>query len=162
VELIGWLFLAVLGIFGAAASRQLTDEFKAWTPWLIDRLVRRAVRQLPENQRERFSEEWHSHVTEVPGDVGKLIVAFGFLSASWKMGGSDNHPKLRKQIVEEEPKALPPVGSMRQLHNSVQSRQATGSCCDPKFRFFVALNSLWEPARIPTLALFESRAEWFV
>lgn len=83
--LIGVFFLAVLGIFGAAISRQLTDEFKAWTPWFINYLIQSAVRQLPENQRERFSEEWQSHVDEIPGEVGKLCVAFGYLQASWKM-----------------------------------------------------------------------------
>jgi hypothetical protein len=37
---------------------------------------------LPESQRRRFTEEWQSHVDEIPGEVGKLIVAFGFLRAS--------------------------------------------------------------------------------
>lgn len=83
--LIGWLFFAVLGILGAASARQLTDEFKAWTPWLIKRFIQRAVRQLPKNQRKRCMEEWQSMVDEIPGEVGKIIVAFGFLSAPQKM-----------------------------------------------------------------------------
>jgi lipopolysaccharide/colanic/teichoic acid biosynthesis glycosyltransferase len=85
VGLIGVFFLAVLGIFGAAISRQLTDEFKAWTPSLINYLIQRAVRQLPENQRKRREEEWRSHVEEIPGEVGKLIEALDCLRASWKM-----------------------------------------------------------------------------
>jgi len=32
-----------------------------------------------------FEEEWHSHVNEVPGDIGKLTVALGFLTAARKM-----------------------------------------------------------------------------
>jgi hypothetical protein len=63
-------------------GRQLADEFKAWTPRLIKYFIQRAVRRLPESQRKRFTEEWQSHVDEIPGEVGKLIVAFGFLRAS--------------------------------------------------------------------------------
>jgi len=67
---------------------------------------------LPENQRARYTEEWKSHVDQIPGEIGKLIDAFGFLAASWKMGNSADHAKLGREIVEEEPEALPPVGSM--------------------------------------------------
>jgi lipopolysaccharide/colanic/teichoic acid biosynthesis glycosyltransferase len=85
VELIGIFVLALLGIFGAAVSRQLTDEFKAWTPWLINCLIQRAVRQLPEKQRKLRDEEWRSHINDIPGEVGKLYCALGYLPASWKM-----------------------------------------------------------------------------
>ncbi|WGJ13439.1 sugar transferase [Methylocapsa sp. D3K7] len=90
MELIGRLILAILAILGAivgqAISRQLADEFKAWTPRLINTIIRCAVRQLPENQRERFAEEWQSHVDQIPGEIWKLKEAFGFLLASWNMG----------------------------------------------------------------------------
>jgi len=46
------VFLA--GIISTALSRVFADEFKAWTPWIIDRLVRRAVARLPRDQQERF------------------------------------------------------------------------------------------------------------
>jgi lipopolysaccharide/colanic/teichoic acid biosynthesis glycosyltransferase len=88
MELIGVLIFAVLGILAAAISKQLTDEFKAWAPWIIGRIIERAVRNSPEDLRERLAVEWPSHVQEVPGDVGKLIVAFGFLSASWKLSSA--------------------------------------------------------------------------
>jgi len=85
VGLIAACFFGVVGIFGAAVSRQLTDEFKAWTPWLINHIIQRAVRQLPENQQERCEEEWRSHINEIPGEVGKLISAMDLLRASWKI-----------------------------------------------------------------------------
>jgi lipopolysaccharide/colanic/teichoic acid biosynthesis glycosyltransferase len=72
-------------ILAAAMSRQLTDEFKAWVPWLVERLLQLAIAQLPEGQRQRFDEEWRSHINEVPGNVGKLLAALGFLSAARKM-----------------------------------------------------------------------------
>ena len=65
-----------------AVGRQLTREFTAWTPWIIERLIRRAVTKLPDPQRERFEEEWRSHIDEIPGDIGKLVAAIGFGSAA--------------------------------------------------------------------------------
>src|SRR5579864_8528161 len=73
------------GIIYAALSRQIADEFKAWTPWIVERLLSRAISQLPRSRRRRFEEEWRSHVNEVPGQIGKVVVALGFLSAARKM-----------------------------------------------------------------------------
>jgi lipopolysaccharide/colanic/teichoic acid biosynthesis glycosyltransferase len=88
LELIGTIALAVLAIIGAAASTQLSDEFKAWSPWVVRKVIQHAVRKLPENKRERFAEEWQAHVNEIPGDIGKLLAAFGFLSASRKLSSN--------------------------------------------------------------------------
>ena len=68
-----------------AVGRQLTREFTAWMPWIIERLIRRAVTKLPDPQRERFEEEWRSYIDEIPGDIGKLIAAIGFGSAARQM-----------------------------------------------------------------------------
>jgi hypothetical protein len=77
------LVRAVIGaIFVATMSRLLSDEFKAWGPCIIEHLICFAVRRLPAKYRKRFSEEWRSHITEVPGDIAKIIVAFGFIRAS--------------------------------------------------------------------------------
>lgn len=85
MALIAMTFLFVVGTLGTVFSRLLTDEFKAWIPGIIRVVIRRAVVQLPSAQQERFEEEWQSHVNEVPGDIGKLIVAVGFLMAACKM-----------------------------------------------------------------------------
>lgn len=82
MELIIGFIVAVLSIFAAALSRQLTDEFKAWTPWIIRQLVNCAVRRLGEEQRTRFEEEWLAHVNEIPGELGKIIAALGFVYAA--------------------------------------------------------------------------------
>jgi hypothetical protein len=88
VVLIGGLFLALLGILVTAISRQLADEFKAWTPWLIGHIIRRAVCQLPENERERFAEEWQSHVDD-PGRYWEANCQFWFF-----ISFSENGPHL--------------------------------------------------------------------
>jgi hypothetical protein len=83
--MIAAIALGVLAIVGAALSRQLADEFKAWTPWIAERLIRRAVRKLPQDQRDRCEEEWRSHVNDTPGELGKLLEAPGCVWASRRM-----------------------------------------------------------------------------
>jgi hypothetical protein len=99
MELLIGVVLAVLGIIGAVISRQLADEFKAWTPWLIGRLVKRAVRKLPEGQRDRFEEEWLSYLDETPGEVGKIAAALGFLLAARRMSSPISIPKRVFDII---------------------------------------------------------------
>jgi hypothetical protein len=74
--------LAVAGVIGAALARLLADEAKAWTPRLVEILIRSAVARLPEDQRERRYEEWRAHINDVPGDLSKLLTASGFIIAS--------------------------------------------------------------------------------
>jgi two-component system, cell cycle sensor histidine kinase PleC len=118
VGLIGVFFLAVLGIFAAAFSRQLADEFKAWTPWLINHIIRLAVRQLPENQRSRRDEEWCSHINEIPGEVGKLICALDFLRASWKMSTALN--RHVEQLMDSERRLLATVADLRKSRQTLE------------------------------------------
>ena len=93
-----WLIWSTLGaILIAATSKQATDELKAWMPWIIDRLIDRAVQQLPADDQERYDEEWRSHVRETPGDVGKLIEAIGCVKAAQKMVG---RPSLSRAIAK--------------------------------------------------------------
>jgi len=82
------LVLAVVGgIFQTVFARLLGDEIKSWLPWIVERLLRHAVASLPKDQRERFQEEWQSHLDEIPGDIGKLVVAVGFPFAARGMSG---------------------------------------------------------------------------
>jgi Bacterial sugar transferase len=70
--------VAVVAVF--AAAWQLKDEFEAWTQWIINHLVNRAVRGFAQEERSRFEEEWLAHLNELPGKVDKIIAALGFLS----------------------------------------------------------------------------------
>lgn len=72
-------------IIAGAVSQQLTSEFKEWTCWIVERLVRRSVRQLPRDERNRFSEEWRSHINETPGQIGKVVAALDFVRAARKI-----------------------------------------------------------------------------
>lgn len=83
--LIAKVALFIVGLVATALAQQLTDEFKAWMPWVIERLVRHAVTKLPADQQGRFGEEWRSHLDETPGEIGRFIVALGFTIAALKM-----------------------------------------------------------------------------
>jgi hypothetical protein len=85
MALIGGAALFVGSILAAALSRILAEEMAAWIPSIVRVLIKLAVARLPENQRARYQEEWQSHLSEVPGTVGKLIEATGFLQAAHKM-----------------------------------------------------------------------------
>jgi len=71
----GW----VAGALSSLVATMAAAEIKAWNPVVIRGLIKFAVARLPENQRERFEEEWHAHISEVPGQIAKLIAAVGLL-----------------------------------------------------------------------------------
>jgi hypothetical protein len=78
--------VVIASIAGAALSQQLSDEFKAWTPWIVEKILRRAVRALPPTFRERYDEEWRSHLEDIPGQFGKIWVAIGCIGAAKQIG----------------------------------------------------------------------------
>ncbi len=103
----GFLIAAVAlvgSVLLAALVTVLADEFKAWLPWIAGRMTRRAVSGLPKHLQSRYSEEWHSHLAEVPGVIGKLVAAVGFLRASPKM--VDIASDQSSQVVKPAPAAL--------------------------------------------------------
>jgi hypothetical protein len=79
------LGLAFWGMITALLTRFFGDELKAWVPYFTNRLLRIAIERLPEAQRERFSEEWASHISEVPGEFGRIVFAMGCVVASQEM-----------------------------------------------------------------------------
>lgn len=60
------------GIAGNMLANELYDQAPSFARWLIDR----AVMQLPDDQRDRYREEWLAHLDELPGSLGKLCHAF--------------------------------------------------------------------------------------
>ena len=77
--------LIIGGILGSAFAKILADEFKAWRPTVVHRLIGIAASLLSGDDRERYQEEWSAYVEEVPGDLGKLISAGGFVFAAMRM-----------------------------------------------------------------------------
>jgi hypothetical protein len=77
----------------------LSEEFKDSLPRIIERVLASAVKRLPEGQRERYSEEWQSHINDVPGRLRKLIVAFGCCRAANKIKRIDSEVSVLERIV---------------------------------------------------------------
>ena len=73
---------SLLCLFRNVFSRLLTDELKQWCPWMTVRLIKYAVQSVPLENRSRLEEEWSSHIKDVPGDLGKIITALGFILAA--------------------------------------------------------------------------------
>ncbi|WP_089407118.1 hypothetical protein [Granulicella rosea] len=59
--------LAVAGIVTAFLLKYLTDEAKAWLPWCARRFFDVSICLLPQSERERYSEEWCTHLLSFPG-----------------------------------------------------------------------------------------------
>jgi Bacterial sugar transferase len=76
------VFATGFAVFVAVLSRLVADDYKAWSPKILDWLVRRAVVALPSELQERYDEEWRSHLTDTPGELSKLIIALGFKAAA--------------------------------------------------------------------------------
>jgi exopolysaccharide production protein ExoY len=96
--LIVLVLLGALAILGAVCAKVFADEFKAWAPTIVAKIIDAAVRTLPAELRERFSEEWLSHVNQIPGDLTKIAVACGFVIAASDMA---NGPfRLRKRVLD--------------------------------------------------------------
>jgi hypothetical protein len=80
----------ITNLITAALSKILGEEISAWSPRAVGALLKTAVKLLPEKQRERFAEEWQSHLNEVPGTIGKMFTAAGFLVASCRIRLTDS------------------------------------------------------------------------
>jgi hypothetical protein len=73
--------MAILTVVVSITATLLASEVKAWLPWMTKRLVTLSIRILPEDERERYGEEWPSYLSEIPGDIGKALAASGFVFA---------------------------------------------------------------------------------
>ena len=79
------LILAIGGVLTAVLNLLSGGNLKQWIPWFTQRLLRLATRRLPETQQDRFAEEWTSHMNDVPGDVRRVLFAWGCVSAARDM-----------------------------------------------------------------------------
>jgi hypothetical protein len=107
---------SVLGIAGAilipVTARVLGDDIKEWLPWITQRLVARAVSRLPEEERDRFEEEWWAHINELSGNLAKVYAAWGCLSAAKAMnhialsGDATRIEEVKRRVIDVTISAL--------------------------------------------------------
>ena len=65
--------LAAGSILGNIIASEIYDTAPAAARWLIQR----AVARLPEDERNRYQEEWLSHINEYSGNLTKIYHAIG-------------------------------------------------------------------------------------
>jgi hypothetical protein len=105
----------IVSVLAAALSSILADDIRAWIPSIVRSITKRAVAWLPENQRARLDEEWQSHVNEVPGTIGKLLEAAGFLLAAHNLskGKAKNLPTQEEaEQIKKKQESLPLIDWM--------------------------------------------------
>lgn len=91
LDIMSTLLTLILGILAAAVSKVLADEFKEWTPWIVNRLIRFSTQRIPEVRKKELEEQWRNRVANRPGFIAKLIDALTCVAASLKLAP----PKLR-------------------------------------------------------------------
>lgn len=79
--LIDFLLGLLAGTFGKQAGR----EFEAWAPRIAKAITSYAACKLDPADRDRYEEEWLAHLHDTPGEIGKIVVALGFLLATRQM-----------------------------------------------------------------------------
>lgn len=80
------LLSAIAAAVGALLLKLISSEIGDWIPALARRIVRYAVFQLPQRERERYREEWLSHLEECPGKLGKLFHSVGCCVGARRLG----------------------------------------------------------------------------
>jgi hypothetical protein len=91
VKLLWWLF-------GAIVVPLLLNEFTDVSPWLARKLICRAVRRLPEQDRPRWQEEWLGEFEERPGRLLKLLWALSLLWGAGEMGRMLGSPPVSEAL----------------------------------------------------------------
>ncbi|MGA1831639.1 sugar transferase [Rhizobium wenxiniae] len=98
--LIAFIILGILALIGAAFSNLLSDEFKAWQPWIVRKIIALAVSWMPAEERERWHEEWSAYCTEVPGQFGQIFASLGFVISAWRVNRQSLNYRLLKRLID--------------------------------------------------------------
>jgi hypothetical protein len=133
MALIASFGLFVLSIVVAALSRILAADIEAWSPSIVRGLVKLAIGRLPKGYRDRYEEEWQSHVNEVPGTFAKLIMAAGLLPAAYRIAmsrwGSNEIERWLQKVAQLEELQHRIIGTAAALQDdaSLYSDESTKS-----------------------------------
>jgi hypothetical protein len=76
----------LLWFLGTVVLPVLLSECTDLSPWLAKRLVRRAARRIPKQERPRWEEEWLNELASKPGRLVQLLWALWHLPLVWGAG----------------------------------------------------------------------------
>jgi hypothetical protein len=118
--------LAVIGvvftIFMSAAGKLAADECKAWAPRLTEWLIARSVTRLPEDQRDRYGEEWRSHINDIPGELSKIFWAVRYFSAARSVLPGERVDPRDRLIVDLQERLIAVDSQREQRRLAIKSR----------------------------------------
>jgi lipopolysaccharide/colanic/teichoic acid biosynthesis glycosyltransferase len=78
--------IILLAAILTALTQLLLAEAFGWFPWLVERLIRHAARQLPLDIRTRYQEDWLAELDALPGrGISTLIFAVRILVRARKV-----------------------------------------------------------------------------
>jgi transcriptional regulator with XRE-family HTH domain len=100
----------------------LLTEFGDRCPWLAQKLVRWSAHRLrnPED-RARYEEEWVANLNEVPGKLGRLVAALGFLASV---------PRMRATLGRTRSQRTAPVEAATQLPQTISATDVNETATD--------------------------------
>jgi hypothetical protein len=97
LKVIGFVVAGIASVFISAAGNQTANEFRAWSPRLVEYLIKRAVSRVPEHMRDRLYEEWHRVIQDTPGQVGQIVQALDYLRGAVRI--ARDHRRVGVRIV---------------------------------------------------------------
>jgi hypothetical protein len=86
--------IVVGGIITLAAA-----EAAAAAPEISQWIIRRAVRRVDPQRRDRYAEEWIAHAAEHPGPISQIAHACGCWLASFRMMGVERYLAMTYSVV---------------------------------------------------------------
>lgn len=89
MDVIFMIVVVFAALLTPAASNLLSEEFVAWQPWIVRKLIALAASWMPAEDRARWTEEWSGFCAEVPGNIGKVIAALGFVNTAARVNQRD-------------------------------------------------------------------------
>src|SRR5262245_43459155 len=84
----------LLAVLTSLITSIIADEFLQWSPKLSNWIIRRSVKILPPDLRERMQEEWLAHAEAIPGKVSRLIHAVETIRAACIQGHEARLPDI--------------------------------------------------------------------
>lgn len=88
----------VFTVLGSLVATALWAEFDAWSPKIAARLALLAAQRLPTDLKDRYAEEWLSHLADTPGRLSKVVVGLGFIYTAHTVRMETRRIKRAKEV----------------------------------------------------------------
>jgi hypothetical protein len=99
MELLTILLALIASILVTIFGHMFAIELYNRSSLLADWVITFATARLPNQQRQRYQEEWKAHIAECEGNLSKVCSAIGFVIASRKMAQIDALRSARTKSV---------------------------------------------------------------